>query len=76
MDKDAPDFSLNNPLYKTQFLKNLSHNVYKNGAWGSYRHLPIEPLNQQKCLHGFAKQAVRGDLSTLKWVEGSINPIK
>lgn len=41
-DKDAPEFSLQNPLYAEQLQLQLPVNVLRPGKiWGSYRHLPI-----------------------------------
>lgn len=47
-------------------------NVYKGGEWGTYRHLllPSEPLVDKE--HCFVNVTVRGDLSSLKWVEGPL----
>lgn len=74
MDKSAPDFSLDNPLYKTQLNKDLILNVYKNKVWGSYRHLLLEPSSLIEVKHAYINTSIRGDLSSFKWLEGSIVP--
>lgn len=74
MDKDAPVFSLDDPLYKTQLKKDLVLNVYKNKVWGSYRHLLLEPSSLVEVYHSVVNTTIRGDLSSLKWLAGSINP--
>lgn len=76
MDKNAPAFSLQHIMYKTQFEKNLSHNVYINGQWGSYRHLKLEPIQNIEADHAFLDQVVWGDFSSLRWVEGPLSPHK
>jgi hypothetical protein len=49
-------------------------NVYKKGAWGSMRHIPIGLPQNTKYPTEFAQMEVlkRGDLSTLSWVEGPL----
>jgi len=76
IDESAPPFSLSNPFYAEQLAKDLATNVYKDGTWGSYRHLQLEDNPKVKVEHAFVNVGVRGDLSTLKWFEGSINPKK
>lgn len=74
MDKSAPSFSLNEPLYKTQLKKDLVLNVYKDKVWGSYRHLLLEPPSLIEVQHHCVNSLVRGDLSSLKWFAGSLVP--
>lgn len=74
MDNCAPNFSLDEPLYKKQLNKDLILNVYKNKVWGSYRHLLLEPPSLIEVQHSFANSLIRGDLSSLKWYQGSIVP--
>lgn len=74
MDDTAPTFSIHHPLYKTQLAKDLAVNVYKNGTWGSYRHLLLENIGTIKTHHAYVNTLVRGDLSSLRWIEGSLNP--
>lgn len=74
MDDNAPKFSLKNFFYKAQYDKNLSHNVYKNGQWGSYRHLPFGPTTDIETAHAFCALDERGNLSSFRWIEGSLNP--
>lgn len=74
MDKGAPAFSLDDPFYKVQLKKDLALNVYKNKAWGSYRHLLLKPLSVIEVNHCAINTTVRGDLSSLKWLAGSLVP--
>lgn len=76
-DPKAPEFSLENPLYAKQLKKDLAVCVLReNGCWGSYRHLPLPPQEPAPVPHALINQMVRGDLSSLTWLEGSIDPIK
>ncbi|RZC40858.1 Ketoacyl-synt C, ketoacyl-synt, and/or PS-DH domain containing protein, partial [Asbolus verrucosus] len=43
---DAPKFDPLNSFYQDQIKKCLAVNVYKNGKWGTYRHLLLEELKE------------------------------
>ncbi|XP_001605700.1 fatty acid synthase [Nasonia vitripennis] len=74
-DPKAPEFSVRNSLYAKQLEKDLAVCVLReNGVWGSYRHLPLPPLEAKPTQHIWLNQTVRGDLSSLKWFEGPIRP--
>ncbi|XP_050425474.1 fatty acid synthase [Adelges cooleyi] len=74
MDSNAPAFSLDNQFYQEQLKKDLALNVFKNNAWGSYRHLVLEPPSLVECEHAYINSLVRGDLSSLKWLSGPLKP--
>jgi len=74
MDNNAPDFSLDDSFYHNQLKKDLALNVYKNNAWGSYRHLLLPPPSPFEVHHTYANTTVRGDLSSFKWLAGSLIP--
>ncbi|XP_014291398.1 fatty acid synthase [Halyomorpha halys] len=63
--------------HKDQIKKDLLVNVLKDGAWGSFRHLPVysndHSLNVE---HAYANTLVRGDLSSLRWIEGPLSYYK
>lgn len=72
-DKDAANFSLK--AYEKQLKKDLVHNVLKNGLWGCYRHIPLEYYNDNGKLqveHAYINTQVRGDLSSLRWIESPL----
>nr|AGQ04168.1 CG3524 [Drosophila birchii] len=70
LDEGLPIFSLQEPFYASRLAKDLAINVYKNGNWGSYRHLkmdsqaPMLPVEQ-----AYVNTLVKGDLSSLRWIE-------
>ncbi|XP_031358296.1 fatty acid synthase-like [Photinus pyralis] len=66
-------FNLSDPLFSEQLSKDLAINVLKHGAWGTYRHLPMERLKEVERQHVFCNQNVVGNLSTLSWVEGLLS---
>lgn len=67
---DAPEFSLQNSLFTDQICQNLTINVLRDGQWGTYRHLMLKPLEPKTAHHMWVNQIVRGDLSSLQWLEG------
>lgn len=75
-DKVSEKFDFNGKLYKTQVEKDLIANVYKNGAWGTFRHLR---LKNQKAIptlpveHAYVNALTKGDLASLRWIEGPLS---
>ncbi|KAJ8982149.1 hypothetical protein NQ317_011295, partial [Molorchus minor] len=55
-----------------ELKKGMAINIYKNGRWGSYRHLLLRELDSLQCEHAFVNVTARGDLSSLKWIEGTL----
>lgn len=75
-DSGAPPFDTNPSFYHKQLVLNHSINVLKDGMWGSYRYLDMRPeLNDQlnvRQSHFFVNCLVKGDLSTLTWLNGPL----
>lgn len=71
MDKEK-QFNPQESLYRDQLEKNMAVNIYKNGQWGTYRHLLLKKENYVESEHCFLNVTSRGDLSSLKWIEGSL----
>ncbi|KAL7036630.1 hypothetical protein ACKWTF_008883 [Chironomus riparius] len=71
-DTTAPPFNLEDPFYATVLNQGLAINVYRNGQWGSYKHLilrqNLEPARYTS--HCYANSLIRSDLSSIKWFEG------
>ncbi|XP_011311362.1 fatty acid synthase [Fopius arisanus] len=75
-DKNAPKFSLNNSFYSEQLDRELMANVLKGNQWGSYRHLRLDQQADASSLHvehAYVNSLVRGDLSSLRWIEGPLS---
>ncbi|KYN15123.1 PREDICTED: fatty acid synthase-like [Trachymyrmex cornetzi] len=75
-DKNAPKFDLSVRFYAEQLDKGLMANVLKGGQWGSYRHLPLDQQNNVSSLqveHAYVNTLTRGDLSSLRWIEGPLS---
>lgn len=79
-DPVAPKFSVTDPFYSVQLKKGLVSNVLKsNGVWGSMRHLKLENQQDKPSLqveHAYINALTRGDLSSLKWIEGPLSYYK
>jgi fatty acid synthase len=74
-DYRAPDFNVENEFYTNIVKQGLAVNVFKNGQWGSYKHLLLEPVKEtgRRVDHCFANSLVRGDLSSMTWLHGPYN---
>ncbi|XP_017118527.1 fatty acid synthase [Drosophila elegans] len=74
-DQSAPGFDLSHPLYSAQLALGLAFNIYRNGSWGSYRHLQLLKSDNQMARldHIYGNVIQRGDLSTLQWIKGPLN---
>ncbi|CAL1284482.1 unnamed protein product [Larinioides sclopetarius] len=72
-DQDFPSFNLEHPFFNHLVSQNLVMNVWKNGAWGSYRHLLIkETKPRTRVEHSFVRCRNYGNLSSFEWTESRI----
>lgn len=69
---EAPRFDEQLPFYQEQLKKGLAINVFKNGKWGTYRHLPLESGPTVMREHCQAVVGTKGDLSSIAWAEGML----
>ncbi|KAB0791242.1 hypothetical protein PPYR_03042 [Photinus pyralis] len=69
---EAPAFDPNDQFYANQLKKKLTMNVYKDGKWGTYRHLLLKNSKLVQREHVFTRAFTTGDLSSLKWAEGPL----
>lgn len=69
-DASAPAFDVNDPFYAEQLKYDLAINVYRNGTWGSYRHLTLRSDEAEipRSDRFFANLKRLGDLSTFEWM--------
>lgn len=72
MDKNAPVFNVKDKFYEGILKKGLYTNIYKNGQWGTFRHLLIAENALTEAEHAYVNVTVRGDLSSLRWLEGPL----
>ncbi|ALC38282.1 v-2-k05816, partial [Drosophila busckii] len=74
LDEGVPPFSLTEPFYADQLQQDLMLNIYRNGNWGSYRHLPIDTHQPLLTVEqAYVNTLIKGDLSSLKWIESPRN---
>ncbi|GLV38468.1 Fatty acid synthase 3 [Carabus blaptoides fortunei] len=73
LDDSAPKFDPNHEFYAPQLKKGLAMNVYKNGQWGCYRHLSLVRIDSCKAEHAYVNVTLRGDLSSLKWLQSNLS---
>ncbi|XP_050502321.1 fatty acid synthase isoform X2 [Diabrotica virgifera virgifera] len=64
-------FGKDDQFYKTQLDKNMAVNIWKDNKWGTYRHLLLKNLDTVESEHCFGNITVRGDLSSLRWIEST-----
>lgn len=72
LDPKAPKFDPDHPFYETQLDKDIAINIYKDGQWGTYRHLRLKELAKYPAEHSYLNATTRGDLSSLNFVEGPL----
>ena len=77
-DHRAPAFDIEQQFYKIHLQQGLALNVYKNGQWGSYKHLMLH--QKIDCAphfgHCYANSLIRGDLSSMTWLKGPLDFVK
>lgn len=68
-DVNVPVFDNNEKFYQEILSKGLAFNVYKNGKWGTYRHVKLQNDFKKIDNNSFVNPIVRGDLSSLSWIQ-------
>lgn len=73
-DQGVEQFDLDSPKFREQMQKDLIHNVLKDGNWGTYRHLKLDNVTEitLPVEHAYVNALTKGDLSSLKWIEGPL----
>ena len=74
-DPRAPSFENDNEFYKSHLEQGLGINVFKFGRWGTYRHLLFTQEKEigPRSDHCYANSLLRGDLSSMSWLQGPYN---
>ncbi|XP_070498587.1 fatty acid synthase-like [Chironomus tepperi] len=67
-------FDINHPFYKSQLDLNHSINIFKDGKWGSYRHIdmPFDINSRTQSQHCLASCLIKGHTSSLSWISGPL----
>ncbi|XP_076458650.1 fatty acid synthase-like isoform X1 [Babylonia areolata] len=67
--------NVDSPEFQSLAQKDLVMNIYQDGQWGSYRHIPANTAlsaPSKPCSHAYVNVMTRGDLSSLQWVESPL----
>lgn len=62
-------------VYSDVIKKDLLLNVYREGAWGTYRHIPLKNEHENEHIetnHAYINVLTRGDLSSMRWIESPL----
>lgn len=72
-DKNVEKFTFESAMFAEQLKKDLIQNVYKNGTWGTFRHLKLDStMGTLPVEHAYVNALTKGDLASLKWIEGPL----
>ena len=52
--------------------KDLVMNIFRDGKWGSFRHVPMSAVTALETEHAYVNVLTRGDLASLKWIESPV----
>ncbi|NXA42880.1 FAS synthase, partial [Eudromia elegans] len=70
----APPTSLSSLEMQKIVQRDLVMNVYRDGKWGSFRHLPLQQAQPQELTeYAYVNVLTRGDLSSLRWI---VSPLR
>lgn len=75
-DEKVEQFSFTSKTYLAQLNMDLISNVYKNGAFGTFRHLKLDVeggVSNLPVEHAYVNALTKGDLSSLSWIEGPLS---
>lgn len=75
-DANVEQFSLTSKTYLDQLNKDLISNVYKNGTWGTFRHLKLDVNGDVPNLqveHAYVNALTKGDLSSFSWIQSPLS---
>ncbi|XP_042689180.1 fatty acid synthase [Centrocercus urophasianus] len=70
----VPPTSLSSLEMQKMIQRDLVMNVYRDGKWGSFRHLPLQQAQPQELTeYAYINVLTRGDLSSLRWI---VSPLR
>lgn len=74
-DGGVEKFTISGRTYADQLSADLTCQVYSGGVWGTFRHLRLDCQADAPTLaveHAYINALVKGDLSSLQWIEGPL----
>ncbi|NWS73173.1 FAS synthase, partial [Crotophaga sulcirostris] len=70
----VPPTNSSSPEMQKIIQSDLVMNVYRDGTWGSFRHLPLQQVQPQEMTeYAYVNVLTRGDLSSLRWI---VSPLR
>uniref|UniRef100_A0A250Y8F2 Fatty acid synthase n=1 Tax=Castor canadensis TaxID=51338 RepID=A0A250Y8F2_CASCN len=64
-----PKMEPNSAELQKVLADDLVMNIYRDGAWGAFRHFPLEQDKpEEQTAHAFVNVLTRGDLASIRWV--------
>ncbi|GFT94632.1 fatty acid synthase [Trichonephila clavipes] len=76
-ENNISTFSLENPFYQHLVTKNLIMNVWRNGSWGSFRHILIRETKVPRPVeYSYVNCRRYGDLSSFEWIESNVKYVQ
>uniref|UniRef100_A0A0B7B942 Enoyl reductase (ER) domain-containing protein n=1 Tax=Arion vulgaris TaxID=1028688 RepID=A0A0B7B942_9EUPU len=70
-----PTITATSPEFQSLAEKDLTVNIYRDGNWGCFKHIPIqdnESGTEKTTEYAYVNVTTRGDLSSLKWIESPL----
>lgn len=70
-----PKITVDSPEFQKLVKMDLVSNVYRDGKWGSFRHVQVPldgPEREKPSDFAYVNVLTRGDLSSLKWIESPL----
>ncbi|XP_069728923.1 fatty acid synthase [Phaenicophaeus curvirostris] len=69
----VPPTSPSSPEMENIVQRDLVMNVYRDGTWGSFRHLQLQQAQPQELTeYAYVNVLTRGDLSSLRWISSPL----
>ncbi|KAL4239386.1 hypothetical protein ACF0H5_000203 [Mactra antiquata] len=72
---DSPIVDIDDVVHTLRH-KDLVMNIYNNGIWGSFRHIPLSPGSLVETDQAFVNVLTKGDLSSLHWIQSPLRYYK
>ncbi|GFW58488.1 fatty acid synthase [Trichonephila clavipes] len=76
-ENGIPFFDVQDPVFKELIKKDLIMNVWRDGRWGSFRHILIKETKIPRPVdHSFINCRKYGDLSSFEWAESNVKYVE
>lgn len=69
VDEKTDIFTVDDQFYRNQLRKGLTFNILRKNNWGTFVHLPLEPIKEKQVSSACVTLTSVGDLSTVSWME-------